>query len=351
MKSKVFTISLLVVLLVGFLSVNSYSQAQRKVLFEEWTSSTCGPCASNNPILDAYIAVHRDTLTVVKYHVGWPSPGNDPMYLHNTVQSYDRRYYYNVNAVPWLNVDGIINDVWPFSEANFQNAMSQRMGTATPMFVTVQDSRIPGDSIKAVVTVTNLTNLPTGNYYLRVMSVEKKIVYLSPPGTNGETVFWDVFRHAFPSSQGTAISTNAGTYTFEFKYKPCSVEVDSMMHTIAFVQNDNNKDNMNSNNGSSFPTAIEPYSKEFPAGYELSQNYPNPFNPATHIKFSMPKAGSVSLKVYDVLGNEVQTLVEGSHPAGTYTIYFDGSSLASGVYFYKLTMDNFSETKKMSLIK
>jgi hypothetical protein len=351
MKLKILTTLVLAVFLTGFFCTDAFSQAQRKVLFEEWTSSTCGPCASNNPILDAYIAVHRDTLTVVKYHVGWPSPGNDPMYLHNPTQSYDRRYYYNVNAVPWLNVDGIINDVWPFSELNFQNAMNQRMGTPTPMSLSVQDYRIAGDSIKAVVTVTNLTNLSSGNYYLRVMSVEKKITYPSPPGTNGETIFWDVFRHAFPSSQGTAISTNAGTYIFEFKYKPCSIEVDSMMHTIAFVQNDNNKETMNSNNSETIITSVEPYSKEVPSSFELSQNYPNPFNPFTYIRFAMPKDGSVSLKVYDVLGNEVKTLVEGNHRAGTYNIYFDGSNLASGVYFYRIVAVGFTAVRKMILLK
>jgi len=86
-------------------------------------------------------------------------------------------------------------------------------------------------------------------------------------------------------------------------------------------------------------------------GFALGQNYPNPFNPTTNIHFSLPKDGDVSLKIYDILGNEVATVVSGNVKAGTYNAEVDASNWASGVYFYKLTAGNFVETKKMSLIK
>lgn len=88
-----------------------------------------------------------------------------------------------------------------------------------------------------------------------------------------------------------------------------------------------------------------------PSDYELFQNYPNPFNPSTNIKFALPKSGNVSLKVYDRLGKEVNSLSEGFRNAGTYEINFDASSLSSGVYFYKLVTDEASVTKKLMLIK
>ena len=90
---------------------------------------------------------------------------------------------------------------------------------------------------------------------------------------------------------------------------------------------------------------------ELPAKYELSQNYPNPFNPNTVIKFSLSVAGNVSLKVYDILGKEVTTLVNEKLQPGTYETSFNGSELTSGVYFYKLTAGDYSETKRMILIK
>jgi hypothetical protein len=90
---------------------------------------------------------------------------------------------------------------------------------------------------------------------------------------------------------------------------------------------------------------------EVPNKYSLSQNYPNPFNPATTIKFSLPKHGMVKLIVYNILGNEVATLENGTMEAGNYIVDFNTSSLSSGVYFYKLTAGDFSDTKKMLLIK
>ncbi len=86
-------------------------------------------------------------------------------------------------------------------------------------------------------------------------------------------------------------------------------------------------------------------------GYELSQNYPNPFNPSTVIRFSVPKAGNVSLKVYDQLGKEVATLSNGFRNIGSYEVTFDASRLSSGVYFYSFAGEGFSATKKMLLVK
>ncbi|MEW5798291.1 MAG: T9SS type A sorting domain-containing protein [Bacteroidota bacterium] len=85
--------------------------------------------------------------------------------------------------------------------------------------------------------------------------------------------------------------------------------------------------------------------------FSLSQNYPNPFNPVTTIKYQIPSAGYVTLKVYDVLGREVATLIHGQHLAGNYSTVFNASRLASGIYFYKLTMGNNTMVKRMSLVK
>jgi hypothetical protein len=88
-----------------------------------------------------------------------------------------------------------------------------------------------------------------------------------------------------------------------------------------------------------------------PTGFELSQNYPNPFNPSTTIRYTLPQAGNVSLKVYNALGQEVATLVNGHQVAKNYEATFDGSNLASGIYFYTLRTDNFTQSKKMILVK
>ena len=88
-----------------------------------------------------------------------------------------------------------------------------------------------------------------------------------------------------------------------------------------------------------------------PLQYSLEQNYPNPFNPSTTIEYSIPQTGFVSLKVYDVIGNEVATLRKGQEEAGKHKVDFDASSIHSGVYFYRIESGSFVETKKMILLK
>jgi hypothetical protein len=90
---------------------------------------------------------------------------------------------------------------------------------------------------------------------------------------------------------------------------------------------------------------------EIPQNYMLSQNYPNPFNPVTKISFAIPKSGIVTLKVYDILGKEVAVLVNAQKNAGSYIVDFDASALTSGVYFYKLEVNGFVDTKKMIVLK
>ncbi len=90
---------------------------------------------------------------------------------------------------------------------------------------------------------------------------------------------------------------------------------------------------------------------EIPNYYSLSQNYPNPFNPSTSIKFTLPEANNVKLVVFDILGKEVTTLVNEFRNTGTYNVDFDASALSSGVYFYRLEAGNFTETKRMLLVK
>jgi hypothetical protein len=83
----------------------------------------------------------------------------------------------------------------------------------------------------------------------------------------------------------------------------------------------------------------------------LHQNYPNPFNPKTIIKYDLPQQTKVLLKIYDILGNEVITLVNETKPSGQYEVEFDGTNLSSGVYFYRIEAGEFIETKKLILLR
>jgi hypothetical protein len=94
------------------------------------------------------------------------------------------------------------------------------------------------------------------------------------------------------------------------------------------------------------------FSNSVPAEYNLYQNYPNPFNPATTIGFDLAKPSTVKLVIYDILGNEVAVLIDNiSFPAGNFEFSFDASNLASGAYIYKIISDNFTDAKKMTVLK
>ncbi len=98
-------------------------------------------------------------------------------------------------------------------------------------------------------------------------------------------------------------------------------------------------------------TSVTPQISSVAEKYSLSQNYPNPFNPTTKINFAIPSNGLVSLKIYDIAGKEVMTLVNKTMNVGTYSVEFNGALLSSGAYFYRLESGSFVETKKMMLVK
>jgi len=99
------------------------------------------------------------------------------------------------------------------------------------------------------------------------------------------------------------------------------------------------------------PLAADDDQLNLPAALELRQNYPNPFNPSTIISFTLPARAHVSLKIYNILGQEIATLVEGVENAGIHEIYWDAAGAASGVYFYRLTYNNEVLTRKMALLR
>jgi hypothetical protein len=91
---------------------------------------------------------------------------------------------------------------------------------------------------------------------------------------------------------------------------------------------------------------------EIPIEYSLSQNYPNPFNPSTTIQYSLPESGDVTMRIYNLLGQEVKTVFDNaSQSAGTHSVVFSASELPSGIYFYSFRVNNFVQVKKMILMK
>jgi hypothetical protein len=122
-----------------------------------------------------------------------------------------------------------------------------------------------------------------------------------------------------------------------------TIVISSPANTVQYVLIDN---------GSRIITGVGDKNTELVREFSLHQNYPNPFNPQTVISYSLPNAGLVTLKVFDVVGREVAVLIQNQTvTAGAHTVVFNASKLSSGMYFYRLSSGQFTETKKMLLIK
>ncbi|HEY6436975.1 MAG TPA: T9SS type A sorting domain-containing protein, partial [Ignavibacteriaceae bacterium] len=152
---------------------------------------------------------------------------------------------------------------------------------------------------------------------------------------------FEVQRKTNVDYEGIAFVEGYGTTTETQNYLFRDVNVPSGTYTYRLKQ-------MDFDGSFSYSDEVE---IEQPAVFYLAQNYPNPFNPSTNILYSVPTDGNVSLKVYDILGNEVSTLVDEFKQAGTFDVVFDGSNLSSGVYYYRLTTLEMTTTKKLMLTK
>jgi len=135
-----------------------------------------------------------------------------------------------------------------------------------------------------------------------------------------------------------------------------AIEMADPYHKLMFVYHDYNDDGSIAGIRAEYPAmgdivaSVDPL-ENMPTAYALEQNYPNPFNPKTSISFALPNAGHVSLKVYNVLGQEVATLVDGHMEAGNQSAEWEASEFSSGVYFYRLNAERYTQTLKMMLLK
>ena len=219
--------------------------APRYPLFESYTNTSCPDCTVNDPYLDTFVVSKFDSLVPISYHAWWPSPA-DPMYTQNTVQNRYRVNYYPINNVPVLNVDGVYLNICPFSiYSNLLIPFRTRLNIGSPLGLTVTDSRLAGDTIQANITLNIYSQIPSGNYRMRVNAVERYIHYANPPGSNGIKDFYDVFRWMYPDTNGISIPNSPGMYNYTVKYHRNSVWVDSMIYTAVYVQNDNTKEVLN----------------------------------------------------------------------------------------------------------
>jgi len=196
-----------------------------------------------------------------------------------------------------------------------------------------------------------------------------------PQGINGQTIVWGMrsitknnkdtlwgsyatVRFPNMSYRGILYRTTNGGNNWDYQIPDTSITIPAMYNKIIFINNKigwaySNNSGIHTITGGDtlFYTGVTQTNTEVPNDYKLFQNYPNPFNPKTTIEYEIKRAGFITLVVYDILGKEMMTLVSQQQTPGKYLVDFPGVIFPSGVYFYRLTTDNYSETKRMMLIK
>ncbi len=270
------------------------AQYQRRVLVEEFTQASCGPCAGQNPTFNLVLSATESKVTPIKYQTVWP--GADPMNAQNKTDVATRVTYYGVTGVPngFMDGTGITNDCNYYDNAPIcltEDEVDARSGVTSP--VEIQLSHVLSadyDSIIISVSVKSDIAL-SGALRLHVAVVEESINFQTAPGTNGELDFYQVMRKMLPSASGTSTGAFAAgetkTYTFAW---PIGYSYDlNQLGASAWLQEDATKEVYNS--ARSMPTGSVPS-----AGIK-TLNTMNPFVCAAGVSpsFTMKNAGTAAI--------------------------------------------------------
>ena len=173
-------------------------------------------------------------------------------------------------------------------------------------------------------------------------------------GRNGVSDHKHVMRKMTPSSSGMPITINPNeSKDIEQVIVIDDLWIENNLSIVVFVQSAGSKTVHQSETISYNDLTITGIENEMstPNKFSLDQNYPNPFNPSTKISWQLPVSGVVIIKVYDVLGKEIATIINEDLPAGKYELEYNASNLPSGIYFYSLSSNDYTESKKMILLK
>lgn len=353
--------------ILSLIPLNDLFSVPRNIVLEFSTGTWCGFCPCGESVADSILTAYPNTI-VIGYHSG----GNDPFVNPEATAVFNLIGY---TASPTLCLDRTNhpgNTTYPYVPYyTWSNRFYQRY-TSSP--TTNMDIVVSSKSYNPATRVLNVTINATalqnftGQYKVHFIITESNVVYpqnfYSACGTEG--YHNDYVHKWFPRTiinGSTGQNMNTGgvwnqnqSISKSFSYTLNSAWAESNCKFIAIIFKDSTQGLFVSNIQQAIqqpvtnPTGIN-NEKNIPTEYSLSQNYPNPFNPTTNIKFSIPKNGNVSLKIYDVLGNEKAVYMKGYLKAGVYNAEINALSWSSGIYFYKLSAGDFSVTKKMILVK
>jgi hypothetical protein len=240
--------------------------------------------------------------------------------VYNCAVAYNSGTYKTIGAS--FEIGGLIDNIPPSTKTDLLSEILDFFNVIVPVeLVSFTAAKDEQDIILNWITNTELNNLGFEIQRSNDNEIFSRIGFLEGTGTTTET-------------QEYSFRDNTLTAEGKYYYRLKQIDHDGTYNYSEVIEIDYNY---------------------LPTKFSLAQNYPNPFNPSTKIKFTVPagteRAVSVQLKLYDILGNEVATLVNEVKPAGIYEVEFDGTGLPSGIYFYQLKTDSYIKTKKMLLLR
>ncbi len=217
------------------------AQSQRLVFMEEFTQASCGPCAAANPTFNALLAANTSKAVSIKYQTSWP--GVDPMNAQNPAEVAKRVAYYNVTGVP----DAIMDGADYSSPQNVvQSTIDNEYAVTSPFTIQLNHwFNGANDSIYINCILTCTQNISMTDPRVRIAMVEKTINFTSAPGSNGETVFYNVMRKMYPTANGTGVATNwtvGQSKTISFNVAiPSYIYSKPQIGVVAWIQDDGDK--------------------------------------------------------------------------------------------------------------
>lgn len=231
-----------------FLAIASFgfSQSQRLVMFEEFTQASCGPCGQDNPAFDALLSQDSTMCTSIRYHTSWP--GVDPMNAQNPTDVAVRVSYYGVSYVPYVVMDGTGEGVPPYVT---QAMITAEYAVPSPFTLSIRQQLSAGQDTIYFTMLGVCTDSTSGSLVAQNGVIEKHIHFNTPPGSNGETDFYNVMKKMVPTANGTVLQTSfqSGDYFIvQGSWKLANVYSISELAVVGFIQNNTNKDILQSAN-------------------------------------------------------------------------------------------------------
>lgn len=224
--------------------ITSHAQAPRMQLYEVFSGENCGPCASANPTTHTLLTNNSSSIIGLKYQVPIPSAG--PIHLQNPTEPNARRSYYSINSAPNARHDGQVLGNGHSLNLN-QTVINNRQAVSSPFNIQLEHNfNSNWDTVFIQMTITASQAVGSGNWFARVALIERHMSYTSPPGSNGETEFYNVMRKMVPNPTGTSLPatwTNGQSQVINLAARvPTYIRDITELGVIAFVQNDATKE-------------------------------------------------------------------------------------------------------------